>query len=48
MANSPNPNDRDQDQSAPLNIVKLDPGTLTLIIGILILVPLLIAGFTGG
>lgn len=29
------------------NIVKIEPGTLVLIIGVLILLPLLLAGFLG-
>lgn len=44
----------DSDKSQPdqvkiddRNIVKIEPGTLVLIIGVLILLPLLLAGFLG-
>lgn len=44
--------DSDKSQPEPAkiddrNIVKLEPGTLVLIIGVLILLPLLLTGFFG-
>jgi hypothetical protein len=45
---SKSPNDRPKPDQSPTekNIISIDPGTLVLIISLLILIPLIVTGFT--
>jgi hypothetical protein len=46
MSNSPNENPRPDKSPTEKNMISIDPGTLVLIISLLILIPLIVTGFT--
>ena len=46
MSNSQNQKPKSEKSPTEKNIISIDPGTLVLIIGLLILIPLIVTGFT--
>jgi hypothetical protein len=46
MGNSQNGNSKADKSPTEKNIISVDPGTLVLIISLLILIPLIVTGFT--